>query len=70
MRAGAHDYLHKDNLSRLLPAIERELHATEIRRFAVMKRHQMEKEKNKTGRTIDAIPKNGGNRQAGGWNRP
>jgi DNA-binding NtrC family response regulator len=37
MRAGAHDYLMKDNLARLAPAIERELHEAEnrhARRFA------------------------------------
>ncbi len=32
MRAGAHDYLMKDNLTRLVPAIERELHDCQIRR--------------------------------------
>lgn len=32
MKAGAHDYLMKDNLKRLVPAIERELHAAESRR--------------------------------------
>jgi two-component system, cell cycle sensor histidine kinase and response regulator CckA len=32
MRAGAHDYLMKDNLMRLAPAIERELHEAENRR--------------------------------------
>jgi PAS domain S-box-containing protein len=32
MRAGAHDYLMKDNLVRLAPAIERELHEAENRR--------------------------------------
>ena len=32
MRAGAHDYLAKGDLSRLLPAIERELRETESRR--------------------------------------
>src|SRR3989454_9861249 len=32
MRAGAHDYLMKDNLVRLVPAIERELHEAENRR--------------------------------------
>lgn len=31
MRAGAHDYLMKDNLARLIPAIERELHEAKIR---------------------------------------
>jgi len=32
MRAGAHDYLMKDNLARLRPTIERELHEAENRR--------------------------------------
>ena len=32
MRAGAHDYLMKDNLARLLPAIDRELRDTQVRR--------------------------------------
>ena len=32
MKAGAHDYVFKDNLRRLLPAIERELHETAVRR--------------------------------------
>lgn len=32
MRAGAHDYIMKDNLVRLVPAIERELREAEVRR--------------------------------------
>ncbi len=32
MRAGAHDYLMKDNLARLAPTIEREMHEAENRR--------------------------------------
>lgn len=32
MRTGAHDYLMKDNLKRLVPAVERELKEAEIRR--------------------------------------
>lgn len=31
MKAGAHDYLMKDNLTRLIPAVERELRETEVR---------------------------------------
>lgn len=38
MRAGAHDYVMKDNLTRLVPAVERELRDAEIR----MKRRQAE----------------------------
>ncbi|GAF83264.1 unnamed protein product, partial [marine sediment metagenome] len=32
MKAGAHDYLMKGNLTRLVPAIERELHEAEVRK--------------------------------------
>ncbi len=32
MKAGAHDYVMKDNLTRLIPAIERELREAEVRR--------------------------------------
>ncbi len=32
MKAGAHDYLMKDNLARLVPALERELRDAEVRR--------------------------------------
>ncbi|HZR45228.1 MAG TPA: diguanylate cyclase, partial [Candidatus Manganitrophaceae bacterium] len=32
MKAGAHDYIMKNNLSRLIPAIERELREAEVRR--------------------------------------
>ena len=32
MREGAHDYIMKDNLARLVPAIERELREVEVRR--------------------------------------
>ncbi len=32
MKAGAHDYVNKENLARLVPAIERELREAEIRR--------------------------------------
>ncbi|MBZ0157635.1 MAG: EAL domain-containing protein [Alphaproteobacteria bacterium] len=32
MKAGAHDYILKDNLTRLVPAIERELREAEVRR--------------------------------------
>ncbi len=38
MRAGAHDYVMKDNLARLAPAVERELREAENRR----KRHRAE----------------------------
>jgi PAS domain S-box-containing protein len=40
MKAGAHDYIMKNNLARLLPAIERELHEADVRR----QRKQAERE--------------------------
>lgn len=33
MRAGAHDYLMKENLARLVPTIEREMHEAEANAF-------------------------------------
>ncbi|HLG69832.1 MAG TPA: EAL domain-containing protein [Chloroflexota bacterium] len=39
MKAGAHDYVMKDNLARLIPAIERELREVEVRTA----RHQAER---------------------------
>ena len=42
MKAGAHDYVMKNNLSRLLPAIERELREAEIRRQKRRARSHME----------------------------
>lgn len=35
MKSGAHDYLMKDNLPRLIPAIERELREAELRRESI-----------------------------------
>jgi two-component system, cell cycle sensor histidine kinase and response regulator CckA len=32
MKAGAHDYLMKDNLNRLIPAVKRELHDAQVRK--------------------------------------
>jgi hypothetical protein len=32
MKAGAHDYLMKDNLARLVPAVQRELNEAIVRR--------------------------------------
>lgn len=32
MKAGAHDYMMKDNLNRLVPAVKRELHDAQVRR--------------------------------------
>ena len=42
MKAGAHDYVMKDNLSRLLPAINRELEDAEVRRARKRAEEQLE----------------------------
>jgi len=47
MKAGAHDYVMKDNLLRLVPAITRELHDAEVRRLhrqAEIEREAMRRE--------------------------
>src|SRR3954468_5192339 len=43
MKAGAHDYLMKDNLARLVPAIERELREAEVRRARAQAQLDLEK---------------------------
>ena len=42
MKSGAHDYIMKDNLSRLAPAIERELRDAEVRREVGLARSTIE----------------------------
>ena len=49
MKAGAHDYLFKDNLPRLLPAIERELNEAAVRR----QRKRAEEEQQKLAALIE-----------------
>jgi signal transduction histidine kinase len=43
MKAGAHDYLMKDNLARLAPAVERELKEAEVRRARAQAQLDLEK---------------------------
>ena len=49
MRAGAHDYIMKDNLARLIPAIERELSEAEVRR----QRKQAEEDLRQSNRRLE-----------------
>jgi PAS domain S-box-containing protein len=42
MKAGAHDYVMKDNLTRLLPAVERELREAQVRRERKQAERQLE----------------------------
>jgi PAS domain S-box-containing protein len=50
MKAGAHDYILKDNLMRLVPAIERELGEAEVRR----ERRREEEERKRLSAAVDA----------------
>src|SRR5437867_1329376 len=52
MKAGAHDYLLKGNLARLVPAIERELREAESRR----ERRRAEELSSRLGRIIEDAP--------------
>jgi putative nucleotidyltransferase with HDIG domain len=56
MRAGAHDYLMKDNLPRLIPAIERELVQAQVRRERRQAQRRIEIQIQRLGalREIDA----------------
>jgi PAS domain S-box-containing protein/putative nucleotidyltransferase with HDIG domain len=47
MKAGAHDYVLKDNLSRLIPAIDRELRETKVRHERRLAEYQLIKSEEK-----------------------
>jgi two-component system, OmpR family, sensor histidine kinase VicK len=51
MKAGAHDYLMKGNLPRLIPSVERELREAEVRR----ERRRVEEENRRNWRRIQAL---------------
>jgi two-component system, OmpR family, sensor histidine kinase VicK len=51
MKAGAHDYLMKDNLRRLIPSVERELRDAEVRR----EHRRVEEENRRNWRRIQAL---------------
>jgi phosphoserine phosphatase RsbU/P len=66
MKAGAHDYIMKSNLARLIPAIERELREAEERQKRRRTEDELEKEKSRTikyleiaGVALVAINQNG-----------
>lgn len=52
MRAGAHDYIMKDNLSRLIPAVERELREAQSRR----QRQAADNERIRLSSILEATP--------------
>jgi response regulator RpfG family c-di-GMP phosphodiesterase len=53
MKAGAHDYLRKDNLSRLVPAIKREFNEVEVRRQRKLTEETLEQSYRKLGRVLE-----------------
>ncbi len=53
MKAGAHDYLMKDNLNRLIPAIKRELAEAEIRRERTRAQEKLRKAHAELERRVD-----------------
>lgn len=56
MKAGAHDYVFKGNLTRLVPAIERELREAEVRR-SERRARQIEQERNELKKAVEAQEK-------------
>lgn len=56
MRDGAHDYLMKGNLKRLVPAIERELHEAEVRRKRQRAEEALRESEKKYRELTDFLP--------------
>lgn len=53
MKAGAHDYMMKDNLQRLIPAVKRELHDAQVRRAHRKSESDLKDSKNMLQSIID-----------------
>lgn len=53
MKAGAHDYMMKDNLKRLIPAVKRELHDAQVRKAHRKSESDLEDSKNMLQSIID-----------------
>ena len=56
MKAGAHDYIMKDNMARLIPAIERELQEVKMRREHKLAEEALQESEAKNRALLDAIP--------------
>ncbi len=56
MKAGAHDFIRKDNLSRLVPAIERELQEAEMRRQRRLAEQALRESEEKFRALVDSSP--------------
>lgn len=55
MKAGAHDYIIKGSLKRLVPAVERELREAEVRRQRRRSAEELQVERNKLKGILDAM---------------
>jgi PAS domain S-box-containing protein len=56
MRAGAHDYVSKQNLARLIPAIEREIREARARRSKIDAEHALHASQERFLRLVQAMP--------------
>ena len=56
MKKGANDYLTKENMSRLCPAIERELRETEVRRERERAQKALDRSEDRFRRLVEQIP--------------
>jgi PAS domain S-box-containing protein len=56
MKRGANDYLTKENMSRLCPAIERELRETEVRREREKAQKALDRSEDRFRRLVEQIP--------------
>jgi PAS domain S-box-containing protein len=56
MRAGAHDYVSKQNLARLVPAIERELGEAQARRHRLAAEAALRQSEQRFHRLVEAMP--------------
>lgn len=56
MKAGAHDYIMKNNMTRLIPAIERELQEAKIRREHKLAEEALQESEAKNRALLNAIP--------------
>jgi PAS domain S-box-containing protein len=56
MRAGAHDYVSKQNLTRLLPAIEREMREADARRLKLSAEQALRTSQERFLRLVQAMP--------------
>ncbi len=56
MRAGAHDYVSKQNLTRLVPAIEREMREAHARRLKINAEQALRTSQERFLRLVQAMP--------------